>query len=168
MLGPIDAGACVILRCLFKWLLAGTGTGYVGEVADIIIGLGACVPAGIIYNYTKLEHKTLFAFISVVFGWVLFAILSNVFINIPWFNFYYFGISDGNYELLASMCSDAFRLITFGNITSISSIDFMLYYVLLSVIPFNLMLSIIVVIVTLPVHKRLRSLYDMIGGNTNE
>jgi len=40
--------------------------------------------------------------------------------------------------------------------------NFMVCYVFLAVIPFNLMLSLIVVLITIPIHNRLKALYDMI------
>lgn len=168
MLGPWDAGIVVIIRCLLKWAFVGSGTGYVGELADVLIGLAACLPAGAIYHYTNLKHKTLLSFIMVCAGWILMGILSNIFINIPWYTNLYF--KENYYETgvaqpLVGMCSDAFKLITFGNFTSLNKDNFMFYYILLAIIPFNLFLSLIVVLVTFPIHKRLRVLYDMIDFN---
>lgn len=168
MLGPWDASIVVLLRCLLKWAFVGSGTGYVGELADVLIGLAACIPAGCIYHYTNLKHKTLFSFMMVCAGWILMGILSNIFINIPWYTNLYF--KENYYETgvaqpLVGMCSDAFKLITFGNFTSLNKDNFMFYYIVLAVIPFNLLLSLIVVLVTFPVHKRLRVLYDMINLN---
>ena len=42
------------------------------------------------------------------------------------------------------------------------------YYIIFSIIPFNLMLSVVVTIFTALVHKRLKYLYDMIGRKYNE
>lgn len=160
MLGPIDASICVLIRFLIKLPLSSTA--YVGEIADLIMGLATCLPCGIIYK-TKLKHKTLIAFLAIPIMWVLSGILTNVFINIPFYIKFYF---DGDMTPLLGMCSDAFKLISFGKINNITLDNFMMYYVLLAVIPFNLLLSLIVIIVTLPVHKRLRSLYDMIKINS--
>lgn len=156
MLGPVDASVCVIIRCLIKLPLSSTA--YVGEIADLIMGLATCLPCGIIYK-TNLKHKALLAFLAVPIMWVLSGILTNVFINIPFYIKFYF---DGDMTPLLGMCSDAFKLISFGKINNITLDNFMMYYVLLAVIPFNLLLSLIVIIVTLPVHKRLRLLYDRV------
>ncbi len=154
VLGPVDASVCVIIRCLIK--LPMSSTAYVGELADLIMGLGTCIPCGIIYKF-KFKHKTIVALLSVVFMWVGLGIITNVYINIPFYTEFYFG---GSLDGLLGMCSDAFRLISFGNITSITEDTFMFYYILLAVIPFNLLLSLIVVIITAPIHKRLRKMYD--------
>jgi hypothetical protein len=60
------------------------------------------------------------------------------------------------------MCNDAFNLITFNNCPEITQNNFIFYYVILAVIPFNLMLSSLVVAITALVHKRLKVIYDKI------
>ena len=69
---------------------------------------------------------------------------------------------DGVPNALVGMCKDAFKLISFGNITDVNQSNFMAYYIFFAVIPFNLLLSLIVIGVTALVHKRLKILYDMI------
>ena len=109
VLGPVDASVCVIIRCLIK--LPMSSTAYVGELADLIMGLGTCIPCGIIYKF-KFKHKTIVALLSVVFMWVGLGIITNIYINIPFYTDFYFG---GSLDGLLGMCSDAFRLISFGN-----------------------------------------------------
>ncbi len=159
MLGPWDACVCVILRCLLKWILPpGTGTAYVGELADVLIGLAAVIPAGLFYQKSKSNYKTILSFIFVCVSWIIMAVISNIFINIPWFTHLYF---KGDMTPLVGMSNAAFKLISFGKIEA--TIDsFMVCYVFLAVIPFNLMLSLMVVITTALIHKRLKIIYDMI------
>lgn len=158
MLGPWDACVCVIIRCLMKWLFVGTGTGYVGEVADILNGLAAVIPAGLIYQKLNTKNKTLFAFMAVIASWLVMSIVSNIFINVPWFTYYMF---KGDITPLVGASNSAFQLISFGRIEATNE-TFMLWYVLLAVIPFNLLLSSLVVFVTAIVHKHLKVLYDKI------
>lgn len=168
MLGPWDAAVIVIIRCLVK--LPMSKTGYVGEFADVLMGLAAALPAGFIYHKCDFKNKTLVAFSSVVIGWVLMGILSNILINIPWYSKFYFNqnyYKDGVPAPLLGMCKDAFNLITFKHGPTLTNNNFMFYYIVLAVIPFNLLLSIVVVGITIPVHKRLKVLYDMIGANNN-
>lgn len=160
MIGPWDACAVIVLRCLLKWILPpGSSTGYVGELADVLICLAATIPCGLIYHKSNNERKTLFAFLALALGWVIMAVISNIFINIPWYIHLYF---NGDINPLIGICNQAFSVISFGNIKA-NADNFMLWYVLLAVIPFNLLLSLIVIIITLPVHKRLKDLYDMIN-----
>ena len=74
VLGPIDASICVLMRFLIK--LPMTSTMYVGELADLIMGLGTCLPCAFIYK-TNWKYKTLIAFISVPVMWVCLGIITN-------------------------------------------------------------------------------------------
>ncbi|MDE6414261.1 MAG: ECF transporter S component [Anaeroplasmataceae bacterium] len=159
MLGPWDACICVVLRCLLKWILPpGTGTGYVGEIADILNGLAVVIPAGLIYQKSHFKNKTVLAFAMVVISWVVMAILANIFINIPWYTHLFF---KGDMTPLIGMSNAAFKLISFGKVEATKD-TFMVCYIFLAVIPFNLMLSSIVVLFTAMIHKRLRVLYERI------
>lgn len=159
MLGPWDACVCVILRCILKWILPpGTGTGYVGELADVLIGLATVIPAGLMYQKSKSANKAFKAFVLVAISWVTMAIISNIFINIPWFTHLYF---KGDMTPLVGICNTAFNVISFGKITATQD-NFMVCYVFLAVIPFNLMLALIVIFITALIHKRLKVLYDLI------
>ena len=83
MLGPWDAMMCVVIRFAIKLLLVPTGTAYVGEIADLILGLVPAVSAGLIYHYYKGKHKELLAFTSVVVLWGITGVLLNIYVNIP-------------------------------------------------------------------------------------
>ncbi|MBE6137550.1 MAG: ECF transporter S component [Erysipelotrichaceae bacterium] len=157
MLGPWDACVCVLLRFIVK-LIPGSSTAFVGEVADIILGLTTAIACGCIYKYYNGKGKSLLSFGAVVAVWVVVSILINIFINIPFYINFFF---DGNKAPLIGMCDSAFKLISFGNV-SVTADNFMVCYVFLAVIPFNLMLSLIVVLITIPIHNRLKALYDMI------
>ncbi len=158
MMGPWDGLVSVIIRFFIKIMTIGTSTGYVGEFADVLIGAATCIPAGIMYNYTNLKHKTMYSFILVIVSWVLAGIFTNMFINIPFYKSYW----HIDNEALANMISKPVHLISFGLIdtTAVTSKTFMFYYIMFAVIPFNLLLSLIVVGVTIPVHKRLKVLYE--------
>ncbi|MBD5390979.1 ECF transporter S component, partial [bacterium] len=159
MLGPWDACICVILRCLLKWILPpGTGTGYVGEIADVLNGLAVVIPAGLIYHKLNIKHKTILAFGVVIGAWVIMSIFANIVINIPWYTHLFF---KGDMTPLIGMSNPAFKLISFGRVEATKE-SFMVCYIFLAVIPFNLLLSSIVVAVTAIIHKRLRVLYERI------
>lgn len=162
MFGPIDASIVVLLRFVVKLILVGTGTQYVGEIADLVLGLIPTITAGCIYQFYKGNKKELIAFISVIVTWVATSIFLNIFVNIPFYLELFF---KGSWDGLIGYCGDCFKLISFGAVKEVTKENFMTYYILLGIIPFNLMLSGIVVLVTVLVHKRLKSLYDLIGQN---
>ena len=160
MLGPVDGVIIVIVRFIMKLLLVGTGTQYVGEIADVILGVVTALSCGLFYRFYKGKYKSILSFTIVVVTWVIASILINAFINIPIYVELFF---KGNWDVLIGICKDAFNLITFGNTPDITRENFILWYVILAVIPFNLMLSLLVVGITALVHKRLRYLYDQIN-----
>ena len=159
MLGPVDGVIIVIVRFIMKLLLVGTGTQYVGEIADVILGVVTALSCGLFYRFYKGKYKSILSFTIVVVTWVIASILINAFINIPIYVELFF---KGNWDVLIGICKDAFNLITFGNTPEITRENFILWYVILAVIPFNLMLSLLVVGITALVHKRLKYLYDQI------
>lgn len=154
MLGPVDASIVVLIRFIVKILLAGSSTGYVGELADILICLPTALIAGCLYKYTKFKHKTFYAFLSVSISWILFAVISNTFINIPFYGNLY------GMEMVIGASKDAFKLISFGLINNVNESNYIFYYIFFAVIPFNLLLSLLVIGITIPVHKRLKIFYD--------
>lgn len=81
--GPVAGGAIVILKVLLRFLIKGTETGFIGELANIIVGLALVVPAAWIYNRNK-SKKT--AIIGMIIGGIvmeLLGILANVYFLLP-------------------------------------------------------------------------------------
>lgn len=158
MLGPIDGTLCVLIRFLVK--LPFSSTMCVGEAADFIIGLAVALVIGLIYCKTNYKRKELIAFLSGVVVWILMGVITNIFINIP---FYSWMLKDvGGIDAIISVCSTAFNVITGGQVNIDGYNSFMFYYVFLAVIPFNAILSIIVMLIAWPINKRLKVLYDKI------
>lgn len=162
MLGPIDGAVCVLIRFLIK--LPMSSTSFVGETADLLIGMPVAIVAGVFYNHTKFKHKELWAFLSAFLLWELMGIMTNAFINIP----FYKGVLNGGMNAIIHACSDAFRVISGGRVEEINEGNFMFYYLFLAVIPFNAILASIVLLITWPVHKRLKVLYTQIGNHTDD
>ena len=124
MLGPIDGAIIVIVRFILKLLLVGTGTQYVGEIADVILGIITTLSCGLFYRYYKGKYKSILSFSIVVVTWVIASILINAFINIPIYVELFF---KGNWDVLIGICKDAFDLITFGNTPDITRENFILW-----------------------------------------
>ena len=81
--GPVAGGAIVILKVVLRFLIKGTETGFIGELANIIVGLALVVPAAWIYNRNK-SKKT--AIIGMMIGGLvmeLLGIVANVYFLLP-------------------------------------------------------------------------------------
>lgn len=157
MLGPIDGFICTIIRFLVK--IPMTHTACVGEIADLLIGGIVAIFSGLIYNHSKLKHKELLSFIIAFILWILMSVITNMFINIP---FYKIAIP-GGIDAIIGASNQAFNLISGGRVGNITESNFMFYYIFLAVIPFNIILAIIVLFITFLIHKRLKLLYTNIN-----
>lgn len=81
--GPITGGVIVILKVLLRFLIKGTETGFIGELANIIVGVALVMPAAWIYNKNK-SKKT--AIMGMVVGGIvmeLLGIVSNIYLLLP-------------------------------------------------------------------------------------
>ncbi|MBM6836791.1 ECF transporter S component [Clostridium saudiense] len=81
--GPVAGGSIVILKVLLRFLIKGTETGFIGELANIIVGLSLVVPSAWIYNRNK-SKKT--AIIGMIVGGVIMEVLgiiANVYFLLP-------------------------------------------------------------------------------------
>ena len=81
--GPITGGVIVILKVLLRFLLKGTGTGFVGEVANIIIGLALVVPAAWIYHRNKSKKTAIVGMVIGALVMEVLGILSNIYFLLP-------------------------------------------------------------------------------------
>ncbi len=161
MLGPVDGAICVLMRFLVK--LPMSGTSCVGETADFLIGLPIAISIGLIFHHTKWKHKELWAFLVAFLVWILMGVVTNAFINIPFYSAVF-----GGMDPIIGASSDAFKMISGGRITDVTIDNFMFYYLMIAVIPFNAMLATVVLLITWPIHKRLRILYNRIGSTLGE
>ena len=94
--GPITGGVIVILKVLLRFLLKGTGTGFVGEVANIIIGLALVVPAAWIYHRNKSKKTAILGMIVGALVMQVAGVFANIYILLPLFNMHL-----GGAELMA-------------------------------------------------------------------
>lgn len=81
--GPITGGVIVVLKVLLRFLIKGTETGFIGELANIIVGVALVMPAAWIYNKNK-SKKT--AIMGMVVGGIvmeLLGIVSNIYLLLP-------------------------------------------------------------------------------------
>lgn len=76
-LGPMAGVVIEAIKILVNFLLNGTTTGGVGEIANFVIGCSFALPASIIYKYKKTKGNAIF---SMVIGTLSMAVL-GVFIN---------------------------------------------------------------------------------------
>lgn len=141
--GPIEACIVCIVRFLIK--IPASSTMIVGESADLIIGCLVGISTSIIY---KKEHTKKGGIKALIIGsivWVIGAIISNAFILLPWFMKTY-----GAEQVLGML----------SYLKGINEKNYLLYYIMFAVVPFNLLLASIVSLITFFVYKRVSNLYN--------
>ena len=149
--GPLSAVFILIVKTLAK--LPMTGTGGVGELADLIYSAAFIIPAAIIYK----KHKTIKgALISLGVGTVCQLLVSCFVTTFLILKFYIFvmGMSEG---MILGMCQAINP-----HITNLQW-PFMLFVAL----PFNAMKDGIVIVVTMLLYKRLHRFIDKLGQEKN-
>ncbi len=139
-LGPLSGAIIVVVEILLSFIMEGTTTGFVGEISDIITGVALVVPAGLVYKYMRNIKGALLGLLAGMLTATCVAMLANWLILIP----YYVNIV--GIDVVSPLES------LFPNI---SEDTFYLYYLLCSVLPFNLMRFIIASGVTLLLYKRI-------------
>lgn len=68
-MGPIAGAVIEFVKILVKFLIKGTSTGGVGELANFLIGCSFILPAGFIYKYKKQESVLLSECLRVRLQW---------------------------------------------------------------------------------------------------
>lgn len=143
---------CIVIFVRFLTKLPGTFTVGVGELADLILGLTLVIITGLVY---KKHHTIKGALVGSAIGMVsctLLACVVNWIILIP----AYIKFAGFTYEALSGMLS------YMGNVTPE---NFMMYYIFVGVLPFNLLRYLILFVLTFLLYKRIHILLNKITGN---
>ena len=145
-MGPLAGATIEMVKILLNFLINGTATAGVGEVANFLIGCALCVPAGMIYKKKKTRKAAL---LGMTVGTVLMVIVGcviNAYNLLP------------VYAAAFQMPMDA--LIGMGtavnpNITGLGT------FVMFAVAPFNLLKGVLVSGIVLAIYKKISPIFRM-------
>lgn len=145
-MGPLAGAVIELVKILLNFVITGTDTGGVGELANFIIGCSLCVPAGLIYRRNRTRKNAL---IGMVTGTVLMTCIGcviNAFVLLP------------TYAVIFNMPID--ELVAMGTavnsgITSIST------FVMFAVAPFNLLKGVLVSVIVFLIYKKISPIFRM-------
>ena len=157
MYGPISGALSIVVRFFAK--LPGTSTVGVGEFADLLIGLSLVVTAGIIYKKHRSFKGALCAMAFGMLAGTVVATISNWLILIP----AYKGIAGFPQAALTGTMD----VIISGKNGVVTDDNFMVYYLFVGVLPFNLFRYTLVFAITLILYKRLHQLVVYYAGSFN-
>ncbi len=142
-MGPVAGVLIELIKILLKLVIKGTSTAYVGDVANFAIGCCFLLPAGVMY---KVRRTRKCAVRGMVLGTLVMASvggLINAYIMLPFFSQFYGIPLDGLIQMGTEVN---------GLITSLPT------FVLIAVVPFNLVKGALVSLITMLVYKRVRIL----------
>lgn len=148
VLGPLGGCLIVVVRCLIKLILGLSSTAGVGEMADLLLGICVVLSSGLLYKYHKNKQGGILSLVVAVIAWIFSSIFINYYINIPFYIEAFYG---GDASQLVAVLRPAIK--------GINESNYLEYYIKYAVIPFNLILSITVCLVTLFVYKRISTIF---------
>ena len=137
-LGPSGAVACEGLKILLKLLLKGTSTAFVGDFANFVVGCSFVIPAVTVYH---LGRKKKTALLGLLLGTVTLTVFGSA------FNALYL------LPKFAEMFMPMEAILAAGKAIH-GGIDSLWSFVLLTVVPLNLIKGITVSVLTLLLYKR--------------
>ncbi len=141
-LGPVAGTLVIVIKCLLKFPFSSTA--FVGEITDMVLGVLYVLPASIIYQHNKTKKNALIGLIAGTLVAAAAAIVINRFVSIPFYVSFYF---KGNFDVIVNMLKSLYKGITRKS--------FYVYYLLLAVLPFNLLRLGLVSFITFLVYKSL-------------
>lgn len=145
-MGPLAGVAIEMVKILLNFLINGTVTAGVGEIANFLIGCAFCVPAGLLYQKQKTRKGALLGMAVGTGMMVIVGCVINAYVLLP------------VYAKAFQMPLDA--LIGMGtavnpNITGLST------FVIFAVAPFNLLKGVLVSLIVLAIYKKISPIFRM-------
>ena len=157
MYGPVSGVLVIVVRFFCK--LPGTSTVGVGELADLLIGITLCIISGLIYKKHRSIKGALCAMAIGMASATVVAVISNWLILIPAYK------EIAGFPQVA-LTSTMDKLL--GGKGIVTDSNFMLYYLGVGVLPFNLFRYTLVFIITFILYKRLKKLICYFVGDFNK
>ena len=146
--GPVAGCIIIVVKTILKLFITGSSTSYVGELADLIIGLLVVLTTSLIYQKKKTKKQALISLGCGSLVWVMSGVLANWLILVPFYIELFMG---GNVEIFVSACSI---------IPGINESNYMIMYLIFGALFFNMLLALITSLVTFFVYKRISILFD--------
>jgi riboflavin transporter FmnP len=145
--GPLTGVLVQVVKVLIKILFVSTSTSYVGELADVLLGIAFVLPAGLYYrNHRSFKGAIIGSFLTLVIHTTV-ACLLNYFYMIPFYITLFF---KGDEQALLNLSQMVNPYIT----------DVKGSMILWAIFPFNLFKNTINLLIAFLVYKRMRKLIN--------
>lgn len=125
--GPIAGAVIIVLKNVLYVLIRGTSSGFVGQLANIIIGLALILPPTIMYSRNKTKKTAIIGMIIGFFAIQIGGIIANKYLLIP----------------------------LYGGEAAVLGGNTFMYYIIFGLLPINGVKSVLVSTVTYLLYKKL-------------
>lgn len=146
VMGPMAGLIIELVKIILNFVIHGTTSGGIGEIANFLIGISLCVPAGIIYRKNSSKKGAITGLIVGTLTMTIVGCFLNAYVLLP------------VYAKVFEMPIEA--LVEFGTkvnpaITSLST------FVLFAVAPFNILKGVVVSLITMLIYKKISPIFKM-------
>ena len=141
-MGPVEGVIMVVIRTLLKLPL--THTIGVGEIADLVIGIATVLTSSLIYRKWRTKRGGYFALLFGAIAWVVVATLANWLFILPFY------IDLMGFEAILGMLK---------TIPGVTESNYMVKYLFVAIVPFNVILATLVSFVTSLVYKSVSNFF---------
>ena len=145
-MGPLAGALIELVKILLNFVITGTDTAGVGELANFIIGCSLCVPAGLIYRRNRTRKNALIGMITGTLLMTVIGCVINAFVLLP------------TYAVAFGLSMD--KLVAMGTAVN-SGITGISTFVMFAVAPFNLLKGILVSVTVFLIYKKISPIFRM-------
>ncbi len=139
-MGPLAGALIELVKIILNFVINGTMTAGVGEVANFIIGCSLCVPAGIIYKKNKTKKGAVLGLLVGTMFMTTLGCFVNAYILLPTYAAAFQIPIEGLIEMGTAVNGNIHSLFTF---------------VMFAVVPFNLLKGVLDSIIVMAVYKKI-------------
>ena len=145
-LGPVAGVLIELIKILVKFVIKGTSTGGVGELANFLIGCAFVIPAGILYQMKKTKQRAILGLALGTLTMALAGMVMNALVLLPFYS-----------KMMPLETIIGLGASIFPQVNSVWS------FALWCVVPFNLIKGIVISVLTMFLYKRVSRLIKEVG-----
>ena len=145
-MGPVAGVLIELIKIIMNFIINGTITAGVGEVANFLIGCALVVQAGILYKKHRSRKSAIIGMVTGTLFMTIVGCFLNAFILLP------------AYAKAFQMPIEA--LVEMGTAVN-GSINSLLTFVMFAVAPFNLLKGVLVSLIVLLIYKKISPVFRM-------
>lgn len=145
-LGPVAGVLIELIKILVKFVIKGSSTGGVGELANFLIGCAFVIPAGILYQMKKTKQRALLGLALGTLTMALAGMVMNALVLLPFYS-----------KMMPLETIIGLGASIFPQVNSVWS------FALWCVVPFNLIKGIVISVLTMFLYKRVSRLIKEVG-----